>query len=57
LEAREPNPSWEVSSRSFTFAAWVPALGIDFARFLEASLRSRAALAAEILFLRKQLDF
>ena len=31
------------------------ALWIDFARFLGASLRSRTALAAENLFLRKQL--
>jgi hypothetical protein len=30
-------------------------LGIDLARFLGASLRSRTALAAENLFLRKQL--
>ena len=31
------------------------ALGIDLGRFLEASLRSRVALAAENLFLRRQL--
>jgi putative transposase len=30
-------------------------LGIDIARFLRAGLRSRAALTAENLFLRKQL--
>jgi hypothetical protein len=30
-------------------------LGIDIARFLRAGFRSRAALAAENLFLRKQL--
>ena len=31
------------------------ALGIDLVRFVGASLQSRAALAAENLFLRKQL--
>ena len=37
------------------FGSVVTGVGTDLLRFLRASLRSRAALAAENLFLRKQL--
>jgi len=54
-EAGESACLCNVSSRFFNLlAGLLTGLGIDLVRFLGASLRSRTALAAENLFLRKQ---